>query len=525
MAEPETAPGMEADWRRVSPVAAMDFLVVMVRQGFFQALPALAVAFVSAYQSDSFPFGLVVAGLVFLLLLALAWSVLSYLRFGYRLFPERIEVRKGVIHRETLKLAFDRIQNVSVYEPFYMRPFGMAVVGIDTAGSSGKEIRLPGIELEKARRLRQELVLAVEGEAHVDARPVEADAPDDGRHNARGEVLLRLSRRDVVIAGLTANFMLWAAIAFATVMGSGDTADNVISWLINRLNLMDVVDALREAGGQWLLGLVVLIMVCVAMLILPLISVIGALFRYDGYTLSVDGDRFRCASGLLSRHDNSVRTHKIQAVAWKQNAIALLLGRINLHLRQASAGSGQEAANQLGVKTQRTFQVPSLHPGEAVALTARFLPDCRAGEIRWTGVDRRAFMLVNAGWVLAPFVIALVALSLLVHPVFLFALVLLVALVLVITHRCWKQSGWAVNGDHGMIRQGFIGSSTTLFPLAKVQRIDLVQTPLQARRGLAHLVVHLASHTVTMHWMRHADAERFRDLAIERAERARQAWF
>lgn len=56
-----------------------------------------------------------------------------------------------------------------------------------------------------------------------------------------------------------------------------------------------------------------------ALLLLPLISVVGALLRYHDYHLTVDGETYRRNSGLLSRHDESMKQHKIQAVVWKQN--------------------------------------------------------------------------------------------------------------------------------------------------------------------------------------------------------------
>ncbi len=529
MAETQPVEGPQDDgWRRVSPTALMDFVVVMIRHGILQALPAFAVLAYSAATSDKLELRFVLGLAVLAVLLMLAWSLFSYLRFGYRLRSTRIEVRKGVLHRQVLDVDFDRIQNVSVHEPFYMRPFGMAVIGIDTAGSSGKEIRLPGIALGPAREMRERLVSDARS-----ARLEDSDAPEaiDGQEAAapRGgapEVLLQLSRKDVVIAGLTANFMLWAAIAIGTVMGSGDSAESMMAWVAEWLNLRGVAEDLEREGGKLLLAAAVAGATLLALLLLPVISVVGALFRYDGYTLSIDGDRFRRASGLLSRHDDSVRAHKIQAVTWKQNAIALLFERINLQLRQASAGSGLESGQQPGLADlQRSFQVPSLRPAEAEALTGRFLPGCRSDGARLTGVDRRAYMLVNTVFLLGPFSLGMIVAAILVHAGFLILWLVVFVTVVLIAHRCWRQTGWAVAGDHAMFRRGFIGSNTTLFPLFKVQRVDLVQTPLQARRGLAHLTVHLASHSMTIHWMRFEDAERLRDLALYQAENSQEAWF
>jgi putative membrane protein len=516
------APADEAGaaWRRVSPVAVVDMLFNMVRQGVLQALPALVVVFASAASSDRVELSWALRGAMFLVLFGIFWSVLSYLRFGYRIHGERIDVRKGVLHRETLNVEFDRIQNVSVLEPFYLRPFRKAVVGIDTAGSSGKEIRLPGLALEEAQAVRQQLVA---NRTRPAAEPSEVadtllDAPDN-----TGRVLIRLTRRDVVIAGLTANFMLWAAVAIGTVFGAGETAERFIDWLVNNLQLREAADAVRAEGGGLLLGALTAGFVLFALAMLPVISMIGALFRYDGYTLTRDGDRFRRTSGMLSKHDDSVRQHKIQAVSWRQNFMAKLFGRINLQVRQASAGVSAE--QQAGLGASAAFDVPSLRPADAARVTAEFLPGSRAEDGVFTGVDRGRYLLVVSITPLLILIAPSLSLSLALSGWFALIWPVGALITLWIVDRCWRMTGWALDRDTVMFRKGFIGSRTTLFPLFKVQRVDLVQTPSQRRRGLAHLTLHLASHSVTMPWMNVEDAQTLRDLALYRAESAAEAWF
>ncbi len=508
-----------AGWRRVSPVAVIDIIFNMVRQGALQALPGLVVLFAGAASSDRVELTWALQGAVALLLFGVFWSVLSYLRFGYRIQGERIDVRKGVLHRETLNVDFDRIQNVSVLEPFYLRPFSKAVVGIDTAGSSGKEIRLPGLALEEAQAVRRQLVAS---QAPVLAAAGEADVPLDAPESA-GRVLVQLSRKDVLIAGLTANFMLWAAVAIGTVFGAGETAERVIDWLVNNLQLREAADAVRAEGGGLLLGAVTAGFVLFALAMLPLISMVGALFRYDGYTLTRDGDRFRRTSGMLSKHDDSVRQHKIQAVSWRQNFMAKLFGRINLQLRQASAGVS--ADQQAGLGARSAFDVPSLRPAEASRLTAEFLPGSRAQDGVFTGVDRARYLLVVSILPLLILIAPSLSLSLALSGWFALIWPVGAGITLWVVDRCWRMTGWALDRDTVMFRKGFIGSRTTLFPLFKVQRVDLVQTPAQRRRGLAHLTLHLASHSVTMPWMNVEDAQTLRDLALYRAESATEAWF
>ena len=488
----ESAPSLEAeasDWRRISPLAVLDMAVTAVKQGAIQALPGLFVLFATAASSDRVEVTWVARALIALGVVGIGWAFLSYLRFGYRVNGARIEVRKGVLHRQTLNVDFDRIQNVSVLEPFYLRPFGQAVVSIDTAGSSGKEIRLPGLLIADAQALRQQLVNAAAAAELPSGETAEIEANED----ARGEVLVQLTRKDVVIAGLTANFMLWAAIAIGTFFGSGDFAENWIPRGIEVMRVEEVAIDLREEGGNLLLATASAGVLLLAFLLLPLLSVIGALFRYDGYTLTVDGDRFRRTSGMLSKHDDSVRQHKIQGVTWKQNAIAKLFGRINLQLRQASAGTGEEQMPGMGAK--QSFAVPSLRPGEADNLSARFLPGYAPAQARFSGVDRRRFLVVCSAIPLLVSIPPLITLSVFADGRLGFLWLVVAGITLLVTNRCWRQTGWAVDGDHVLFRKGFIGATTTLFPLFKVQRVDLVQTRSQRRRGLAHLTLHLASHS------------------------------
>jgi putative membrane protein len=143
----------------------------------------------------------------------------------------------------------------------------------------------------------------------------------------------------------------------------------------------------------------------------------------------------------------------------------------------------------------------------------------------FTGVDRFRYLLVVSALPLLILVGPSLSLSLVLSGWFALIWPLGALITLWIVDRCWRQTGWAVDRDTVLFRKGFIGSRTTLFPLFKIQRVDLVQTPAQRRRGLAHLTLHLASHSVTMPWMRAEEAEALRDLALYRAESTTEAWF
>ncbi len=260
------------------------------------------------------------------------------------------------------------------------------------------------------------------------------------------------------------------------------------------------------------------------LLMLPLLSIIGSFWRYYGYRLHRDDDTWRRHSGLVSKHDESIKQHKIQSIIWQQNLVARALGRINLRLKQTSAGVAVDTQGT-GQKKQPAFIVPALHPADAEQLTGHLLPNSACLDTRFSRADRRYIVrMVLWGWSLPGVLIALLVAQawdwrgLLIWPV-------VMAIGALVMTQCWRRLGYAVRGEYGLIRKGFLGSRISVFPLFKVQRVDIRQTPNQRRRRLAHLTIHLASHSLTLPWIRLEDAHQFRDLALYHVETSTQHWY
>lgn len=116
------------------------------------------------------------------------------------------------------------------------------------------------------------------------------------------------------------------------------------------------------------------------------------------------------------------------------------------------------------------------------------------------------------GWL--PIVLGISALPILANWKFMFLVPVLLAIAWLIVHQFWKKLGYAIVGEHGFVRTGFIGTQVTVFPLFKVQRVDVSQTWFQKRARLAKLSVHLASHSLTLPYIRMEDAAIFRDQSL-----------
>jgi putative membrane protein len=511
---------METGWHRTSPVAVLFFIGRFLRRLFTDGLPALAPLVALLAAADGAKLGLIVTGLVVLAGLATFWSILSYLRFQYRIEDKRVLVRSGVLHREQLIAEFDRIQNVSIREPVYMRPFDLALLSIDTAGSGKKEITLGGVRLEQARSLRAAILAGRKSVVDEPATELQEETPDP----AQPTLLLERDTRDIMMFGLTANFLLWLAIAMGVFFGTPDMSERFFGWVSSVIDFEQLLFG-GVASNLQKAGLVVAGLLFVALVLLPGLSMLGALFRHHGYRLTVDEGTYRRHSGLMSRHDESLKRHKIQAVEWKQNFMARWFGRINLQLRVASAGSGEQQGAMPGAH-RSAFMVPVVSPEEARQLTSEFLSGCQPAQVAFSPINRLVYArkYLFLGWTLP-------ILGVSATPIFLGG-AWFVAMIPVLYGIAWlilwqqaSRYGYSIVGDCGFVRRGFIGTWTTVFPLFKVQRVDIRQTPGQRRKGLANLTIHLASHSVTVPYLPLTDAERLRDLAMYHVESSSLAWY
>jgi putative membrane protein len=503
-------------WYRVSPLAIIFFILGIAQKLFWQGLPALVVMFAWIASADDYQVYWISRGLVVLAVLGFGFSVLSYLRFRYRITDDRVLLRQGVLHREELDIEFQRVQNITIKEPFYMRPLGLSVLSIETAGSREKEISIAGIKRDLALSLRERIIGG--------ARPETTESPGQQSNTGEARLLVELSRRDILIHGLTANFMFWILIATGLVFGSDELSKRFFNWFANRFAIDDMVLYLQNEGGTLLLGFALFGLLLLVLILLPLVSIMGALFRYDGYRLTADGETYRKSSGLLTRFDDSLKQHKIQALVLKQNAIARYFKRISIQLRQTSAGSEADSGS-MPSGTRSNFLVPALRPALASELSGEFFPECRPDQAIYTRVDQRRFMVFNMAVFLLPATLVALIPALLVSLKFFLVIPVIAGILYMVTNRRWQKAGYCVAGDYGFVRSGFIGTTTTIFPLFKIQRIDIRQTPIQHRKGLTHLTIHLASHSIKVPYMAIEDANRFRDLALYCAESSNAAWY
>ncbi|MAI24347.1 MAG: hypothetical protein CL828_09835 [Crocinitomicaceae bacterium] len=68
-----------------------------------------------------------------------------------------LSYRSGFFKRETVTVPFNRVQHSEIAQGPLSRAFNVCTLKLYTAGHSGANLRVPGMDVERAKRLRQQL--------------------------------------------------------------------------------------------------------------------------------------------------------------------------------------------------------------------------------------------------------------------------------------------------------------------------------------------------------------------------------
>lgn len=110
--------------------------------------------------------------LIIILAFSLIWAKLTYNNYKYELRTDGFRKEHGVIWKKYVTIPYERIQNVDIYRGILARLLGLSDLQIQTAGMSGRGVgsygagsegRLPGVSVEEAEKLRDELVKRAKG--------------------------------------------------------------------------------------------------------------------------------------------------------------------------------------------------------------------------------------------------------------------------------------------------------------------------------------------------------------------------
>jgi len=316
-----------APWRRLSP----RMLLIHPVQEVVRMAPALLGLLIAGSSSGNPGMVWSLCGVAAVVL----YGVLRWFTTTYRLTPEHVRLRKGVVLRKVLTVPRDRIRTVDITSPPLHRMLGLARVEIGT-GRSGISagLTLDSLSAEEAARLRVEL-LHRRGTARGETRPAAGAAPtvatgpaaESGQTVATapapqtgppaGEAASSPGPGETLLAELRPGW-----VRFAPFTMSGLVAIGVFATFVWRLFSEWGVDVRRvgpvREGWHWFSGLgltsQLVIGVPAFVVIVAIASTFGYLFAFWRFRLTRHDGTLHVTRGLLTNRATTIEERRLRGV-------------------------------------------------------------------------------------------------------------------------------------------------------------------------------------------------------------------
>jgi putative membrane protein len=491
-------------WQRPAAITIAFFIFHQLKRllsNFSNFIPMLSVIFVTGISLQS----LVLISLAYVLVILVA-ALLNYRYFAYAVGDDALHVRSGIFNRQQLTLKFARIQQAEIKQPWYFRPFQLTIIGVDSAGSSGKEIEIPGLTVSNAQQLRGRLLASKVAAQTPGDEPLQATTDPD-QHPERLDYQQQFSLRELMRGGLMDN-KIWLLLA-------------VLVYPLSQLNVFEdhVAPWLEQQTEVWnqTPAVTVTVTVIVTIVLLFVLGLVMTLITDYGLSLKVAKGRFYAQAGLLTIRSLSFRYHKLQRVVFKQNLRGRLLKRWSLTLNQLQPSKQPQSQQQV-------FRLPVLDRSIVTTLRQHLrLPDPE--QLSWQRLPFAALLGPSLVLALIAMTISWWSFLTATHtdaPLRLITgLWLLLQIWLIARWRCYRyayQAQWLV------LRQGVLGQREHWYPLHKIQQINVDQSPWQRLLGLVSLQLIGAAGQERISWQPAHTAYALQQQWLTNIHSSQQSW-
>jgi putative membrane protein len=486
-------PEENASWRRLSPRM---LLVHPVRE-LGQAIPALVgLVLAGRAMGDGQMWWLGPAGVA----VVIAVSVLRWMTTRYRITPEQVQLRTGLLRRKTIATAADRVRTVDVTASALHRVLGLAKVEIGTGSHHlGHGLELDSLTVREAAGLRAELLHSSTAASHDTARATSlgveplAGVAAAGDHDAEFELdtglyqdteLVRMDPRWVRFAPFTMSGVLGAA----AILGIGSRILNQSGVSPGDVGPIRGGIAYVERNPIWLdvlQGLVALVV------LVTVLSIGGYALSYWGFRLMRHSHgSLHITRGLLTTRAISIEERRLRGV---ELAEPLLLRAVHgARLRAITTGLKASSGTDGGSSTL----LPPAPRGVAREVAAAILGDPAPVEValiaHGPAAARRRFTRALLG---ALFLVVATGLAVFsgAPPWFVAAGMLSIPVaILLAADRC-RSLGHAVSGHYLVTRAGSLYRRLDVLECDGIIGWNVRQSFFQRRAGLATLTATTAA--------------------------------
>lgn len=478
------------------------------------AVPLFSVVILAGLGS-----GLNSSGLMNTLAFALAGVLLSAVAGYVRWLTTRwwvaddggIHFRSGLIWTKATGIPLSRIQSLDVERGPVQRLFGVQMLHVQTGGGGKRgEIVLGAVDAEAVEALRALLAErgrfvavtgspvhgnedgAVRSDEDASGSDEGAAAPTSASVAEQHVVERHLTNADLLRAALTAGQLGLMLSVLAVV---GQFAENLINPELGDLSNRAAADPKRDAILGLLPGSVAGWMATAAIFVLVawLLSILGTIVAFAGFTVRRDGDRLRIRRGFVVHREATVPVERIRAVEMVEGVLRRPFGLASVRIEVIGHAAEPSAAQTL---------FPLLGRAEVHPFLVSLLPELADEPNGLAPVPRRALRRYVVPPALAGLIIATAGWRLV--GIGAWGFFVLIPAIAYGAAR-YRAAGWRLNGDQLAVRSLRLARTTVFAPAVNRESHSIAQTALQRRGDLADLAVDFGKSTRAK--IRHLDAK------------------
>ena len=375
--------------------------------------------------------------------LAVGYHIACYLTQTYELTEDALIFRKGIFVKQEIIVPYERMQTIKKNQWFYMVPFGLVRLMVETAAHSGKE-------------------------AEVDLPMVPYALYDELQARRRNETLMKpkekvqqadfaLSSKDLLIFALTELTLL--APVFLMLGALEFIPDSLQDRLLGNFSHMIILAAVG--------------FFCIAYLLCAIYMILKTVLKYADFQIFQENSgALRIEYGLLEQKSQVIPMSKIQGVRIKQNIFRLFLGLVSVDLLIAGGQEKQEGEKES--LTTHPILIPVAKISEADTYLTQFLPEF---DFQVTLKEMQQLRL----WYFSRFKFLIIAIPIGAYFVFHFAIwqlalaiVLLAALSLGYAYYQSKSQAYGMNEHFIVFRDvRLLERVQTILPRKNIQSLEM----------------------------------------------------
>jgi putative membrane protein len=261
------------------------------------------------------------------LVLTVGFGILRWFTTSYRIEPDEVQLRTGVLRHQVVAVPRNRIRSVQTDARLLHQLLGLTVLRVST----GQEVKgdrafaLDAVPAKEVPRLRS--ILLADSLAHVD------DTGDEGASPGRTLARWRPSWLRYSPLSFTGLAMIAAAAGIVYQAGLGAV-----------LQHSRIAESGREAAERFGVVASVAVIVGVMMLASVVLSVLRSLVTFGNLVLRRDADILHLEHGLLRRREHTFDMRRLRGGTLRQPLLVRLLGGARLDAVMTGVAGGGEAS-------------------------------------------------------------------------------------------------------------------------------------------------------------------------------------